>query len=71
MIRALQVRYLRWKAAQQLEHIQWIREQRMWGAYAEQQAEEAYRRTYADLMALEAPRRVIPQGSTSMKRRAA
>lgn len=71
MIRALQVRYLRWKAAQQLEHIQWIREQRAWGAYAEQQAEEAYRRTYADLMVLQAPRQVIPQGSTSMKRRAA
>lgn len=71
MIRALQVRYLRWKARVQLEHIQWVREQRQWGEIAEQQAEEAYRRTYADLMVLEAPRKVIPQGSMSIKRRAA
>jgi hypothetical protein len=71
MIRALQVRWLRWKARMQLEHIQWVREQRAWGELAEAQAEEEYRRTYADLMALEAPRRIVPQGSMSIKRRAA
>ena len=71
MIRALHIRWLRWKLQMQIEHIQWVREQRAWGAVAEQQAEEAYRRTYADLTVLEAPQRLIPQGSTSMKRRAA
>ena len=71
MIRALQLKYLRWKAAYQLDHIQWVREQRVWGEFAEAQAEEAYQRTYSDLMALENPRRIVPQGSMSIKRRAA
>lgn len=71
MIRALKVKWLRWKVAYQIDHIQWVREQLRWGAFAEKQAEEAYRRTYSDLMALENPRRVIPQGSLSIKRRVA
>lgn len=71
MIRRIQAWWLRKKISMQIQHIQWVREQRAWGAIAEQQAEEAYQRTYADLMALESPRRIIPQGSMSMKRRAA
>lgn len=59
MIRAIQLRYLRWKLGAQIEHIQWIREQRAWGAVAEKEAEAEYRKTYADLMVLEAPQTLI------------
>lgn len=71
MIRRIQAWWLRKKISMQIQHIQWVREQLQWGRFAEQEAEREYNQMRADLWALEAPRSLIPQGSQTMKRRAA